>query len=353
MKCEKMYRTKRKSNKTKKIIIVIILLAAIAAFCLYYSPYVFDKYGIKQPNKAISFEINDDNINDVPYCLSKEGIIKSVNLFKKYMSDTYGTNYTYTKGIYKINANMSYKQLGEKFQKPDSVAATVVIPEGKNCYEISKILEQNGICSSKDFIKALNDKYDYEFLSEIKNPEQRPYKLEGYLYPASYEIVEGSSAHDVIDMMLNAMQLRLEDGILEECESKGVSIDDVLTMASIVEKEASGYPADMGKVAGVFWNRLNNPTAQNTPTLGSDPTVHYADLLEKHKQNKAQHTLKSSEREKNVRGVFRAINKNEIEGKSVLIIDDIITTGNTLGECCRILIKAGAKRVCCAALCSA
>ncbi len=281
MKCEKMYRTKRKSNKTKKIIIVIILLAAIAAFCLYYSPYVFDKYGIKQPNKAISFEINDDNINDVPYCLSKEGIIKSVNLFKKYMSDTYGTNYTYTKGIYKINANMSYKQLGEKFQKPDSVAATVVIPEGKNCYEISKILEQNGICSSKDFIKALNDKYDYEFLSEIKNPEQRPYKLEGYLYPASYEIVEGSSAHDVIDMMLNAMQLRLEDGILEECESKGVSIDDVLTMASIVEKEASGYPADMGKVAGVFWNRLNNPTAQNTPTLGSDPTVHYADLLEK------------------------------------------------------------------------
>lgn len=81
--------------------------------------------------------------------------------------------------------------------------------------------------------------------------------------------------------------------------------------------------------------------------------IPYADLLEKHKQNKAQHTLKSSEREKNVRGVFRAASKNEIEGKSILIIDDIITTGNTLGECCRILIKARAKRVCCAALCSA
>ena len=276
-----MYKREKKSSKTKRIIIVLLLLAVICAVCFYYSPYVFDKYGIKQPDKSISFEINDDNINDVPYCLSQEGIIKSVNLFKKYMSDTYGTNYTYTKGIYKINANMSYKQLGEKFQKPDSVAATVTIPEGKNCYEISKILEQKGLCSSKDFIKALNDKYDYDFLSEIENADKRAYKLEGYLYPATYEIVEGSTAHEIVDMMLNAMKLRLDDGIAEECENKNISIDDILNMAAIVEKESSGYPADMSKVAGVFWNRLNNPGAQNTPTLGSDPTVHYANMLEK------------------------------------------------------------------------
>ena len=276
-----MYKTKKKSNKTKIAIIIILVLAIACGAYFYYSPYMFDKYGIKQADKAVNFEINDDNINDVPYCLYKQGVIKSVNLFKKYMSDAYGTNYTYTKGIYKINANMSYKQLGEKLQKPDSVAATVTIPEGKNCYEISKILEQNDICSSKDFIKALNDKYDYDFLGEINNSENRPYKLEGYLYPATYEIVEGTTAHEVVDMMLNAMQLRLDDGILEECESKNISIDDVLNMASIVEKEASGYPADMGNVAGVFWNRLNNPGAQNTPTLGSDPTVHYANMLEK------------------------------------------------------------------------
>ena len=276
-----MYNKRKNSNKSKKIIIVLVLLAVFGAVCFYYGPYMLDKYGINQPDNAVVFEINDDNINDVPYCLYKQGVIKSVNLFKKYIADSYGTKKIKKKGIYKINSNMSYKQLGEKLQKPDSVAKTVTIPEGKNCYEISMILEENGVCSSNDFIKALNDKYDYEFLSEIKNSEQRPYKLEGYLYPATYEIVDGTTAHEIVDMMLGAMKLRLDDGILEQCESKNISIDDILNMAAIVEKEASGYPADMGKVSGVFWNRINNPGAQNTPTLGSDPTVHYANMLEK------------------------------------------------------------------------
>ena len=276
-----MYKTKKKSKKLKVFIIVVIIAAVICGAYFYYSPYMFDKYGIKQENKQVNFEISDDNSGDVPYCLYKEGVIKSVNLFKKYMSDHYGTNFTYQNGIYHLNANMSYKQLGEKFQSPDASAKSVTFPEGKNCKEIAKILEENGICSAKDFIKALDDDYDYDFLDEIDNAENRPYKLEGYLYPATYEFVEGVTAHEAVDMMLSAMKLRLEDGILEECKKKNISIDDILTMASIIEKESSGSPAEMSKVSSVFWNRLNNPNAQNTPTLGSDPTVHYANMLEK------------------------------------------------------------------------
>lgn len=80
--------------------------------------------------------------------------------------------------------------------------------------------------------------------------------------------------------------------------------------------------------------------------------IPYADALVKPKQNEPQHSLKASKRRKNVRGVYKATDKKLIEGKSLLIIDDIITTGNTLGECARILMKAGAKKVSCAALCS-
>ncbi len=80
--------------------------------------------------------------------------------------------------------------------------------------------------------------------------------------------------------------------------------------------------------------------------------IPYADTLEKYKMNKAQHSIKAAEREKNVRGVYRANDRNFLQGKSVLIIDDIITTGHTLGECSRILMKSGCKSVACAVLCT-
>ena len=81
--------------------------------------------------------------------------------------------------------------------------------------------------------------------------------------------------------------------------------------------------------------------------------IPYAELVEKHKKNKAQHTLKGKERESNVQGVYRVIDSQAVADKNILIIDDIITTGNTLGECCKVLKKAGCKNICCAALCAA
>ena len=271
-------KTKKKSKF--KIIIVLILVLLLAAAFFVYRPYLFDKYGIAQEDKAIAFEINEDNKNDVPYCLYQEGIISSVNLFKNYMSAQCGSTFEYKTGIYNINANMSYKVLAQKLQKPDKTNLKVTIPEGKNAYQIAEILEKSGACKAKEFLAALDLDYDYDFLSAIKNPDKRPYVLEGYLFPATYEISEGMTAREIVDMMLSAMSLRLDESFRARCEQKQLSIDEVLSMASIIEKESSGSPAEMSKVSAVFWNRLHHPEAQNTPQLGSDPTVHYADMLE-------------------------------------------------------------------------
>ncbi|MBR2590127.1 MAG: endolytic transglycosylase MltG [Clostridia bacterium] len=270
---------KKKSKKGKIIIILLVLALLIVAFFVY-KPYLFDKYGIAQEDKAVRLEINDDNKNDIPYCLYQEGVITSVNLFKNYMNSEYGSTFEYQTGVYNLNANMSYKVLGLKLQQPDKTNLKVTIPEGKNAYQIAQILEQSGACTAKEFIDSLSQSYDYDFLSAIDNKEMRPYVLEGYLFPATYEIKEDMKASDITNMMLSAMQLRLDESFRAQCEQKNLSIDDVLTMASIIEKESGGSPAEMSKVSAVFWNRLNNPQAQNTPHLGSDPTVHYADMLE-------------------------------------------------------------------------
>lgn len=78
----------------------------------------------------------------------------------------------------------------------------------------------------------------------------------------------------------------------------------------------------------------------------------YVELLEKYKENQTQHTLRRSEREQNVKGVFRVTDKSLCSGKTILLIDDIITTGNTLGECVRVLKKGGCKAVFCAVTCT-
>ena len=79
----------------------------------------------------------------------------------------------------------------------------------------------------------------------------------------------------------------------------------------------------------------------------------YIHSLEKYKQNKVQHTLPGIERRKNVKGVYRPLNKEKLKGKRVLIIDDIITTGSTLAECTKILSRCGCGDICCAVVCSA
>lgn len=81
--------------------------------------------------------------------------------------------------------------------------------------------------------------------------------------------------------------------------------------------------------------------------------ITYKDTLLKTKKNLPQHSISSAKRGDNVKGVYKICNKDLVQGKTILIIDDIITTGNTLGECSKILIKNGCKEVLCATLCSA
>ncbi len=80
--------------------------------------------------------------------------------------------------------------------------------------------------------------------------------------------------------------------------------------------------------------------------------IPYETLLVKHRENQPQHSLTSSQKRDNVRGVYKAVNTDKINGNNILIVDDILTTGHTLGECCRILSKAGGEKIYCAALCA-
>lgn len=128
----------------------------------------------------------------------------------------------------------------------------------------------------------------------------------------------------------------------------------VLVSGSVLEIHGSGF--DVITAVPMFEKKQKKRGYNQSELLGRECSkllnVPYEPLLEKFRDNKPQHSLPRREREKNVHGVFRVFDKEAVKGKRILLIDDVITTGNTLGECVRILKKSGAKTVACAALCT-
>ena len=105
-----------------------------------------------------------------------------------------------------------------------------------------------------------------------------------------------------------------------------------------------------------MYGKGGTKTANHAELLGKEVAkqlgIEYAETLVKIKPNKKQHTLKQSERFKNVKGVFKCSDRELVKGKNILIVDDIITTGATLGECARALKKAGSGKIYCAVFAS-
>lgn len=122
--------------------------------------------------------------------------------------------------------------------------------------------------SDKTYLKQLIDKYWF-ITDDILNADIK-YPLEGYFYPETYFITEEEpTIESITEMMLDMMDQQLKP-LEAEIKSSGFNIHELLTLASIVEKESSNVPSAMPEVAGVFINRINKGIS-----LGSDVTVNY------------------------------------------------------------------------------
>ena len=142
---------------------------------------------------------------------------------------------------------------------------SVLIPEGFEAWQIADKLEAEGIADSEKFLKELDEgEFDFGFIKDISRKENR---LEGYLFPATYELFVGESEHDIICRMLAAFEARIVP--LYEQSGTKYSLDEIVTMASLVEREAAN-DSERDKVASVFYNRL-----EKGMTLGSCATVQY------------------------------------------------------------------------------
>ncbi len=161
----------------------------------------------------------------------------------------------------------------EKPSEPTtSNVVTVMFPEGTSVSQMAQMLEENGVCSASDFMAEANNPLNLEgFSFSIPNPENRTFLLEGYLFPDTYEFYRGESASSAIKRFLKNTESKLTAKIRAECDALGFTLDEILTLASIIQEEA-GNPNEMYKVSSVLHNRLQS---KKFPRLQCDVATFY------------------------------------------------------------------------------
>ncbi|MDR1410324.1 MAG: endolytic transglycosylase MltG [Oscillospiraceae bacterium] len=182
----------------------------------------------------------------------------------------------YLNGVYYVKNNEGLEGLLNTFKSlPVSAKTiTVVFPEGYTTFQMFQRLEEMGVCHQDHLYKALQDvKFYFKFVEKIpENDPNRPFRLEGYLFPAQYDFYEGEDANSVIRRMLDAFDKRWTAAYQKKADQLGMTMDQVITLASIIEKEA-GDAGQMSGISYVVHNRLNH--AASWPSIGCDSTKEY------------------------------------------------------------------------------
>lgn len=246
-----------------------------------YLPYYFDKTGRHQPDIEYTLTVEKSDFeNEVAARLEKEGIIVSSVRFLGYLNKHY-PDFQWYNGTYKLRADMSYEQLCKKLQSPDTRIEYVklVVPEGKTVAGIAALAEQAGLCTAAEFLGAADSyDYDYSFMQELAERDQSVigYKLEGFLFPATYEFRKDTvTAREIVDKMLSTFSGYVTEDIINAAAEKGLTLSRLITFAAAIQGEALDKES-MRMVSSVFWNRLESDFL---PRLQSDSTTNYAKTL--------------------------------------------------------------------------
>ena len=234
----------------------------------------------KEPLTASVTITEGESLGDVTAELKEKGLVKYGYLFQLFASFTHKAE-KITAGSYELSTVMDYSALLNNISSTSAYreTVTVTIPEGYTVEEIFKLMENKGVCSYDDLLKgAQEENFDFDFLKDVKTTKEK--RLEGYLFPDTYEFYKGADAKNVINTMLKNFDERFDSKMEAEMQLLGYSKNDIIIMASIIEKETDG--SDQRNIASVIQNRLKNTWATPKGYLQVDSTIQY--LLKERKK---------------------------------------------------------------------
>lgn len=275
---EKRYTRKQKRMRRLWLSVrpaVVMLLSLVLVFFLARTTvnYVLAKYiEPVDKNDATPIEVTipaSSSASSIARILygacgyEKDGLISSTAAFKVYV-DFVGKANSLKAGTYILSKNMSIKQIVEELCEGNPAKATVkfTIPEGYTIQNIAKVLLDKSLITSEEQLYAAvrtGEAFaNFAFVAEAgttQNATSRSYLLEGYLFPDTYEVYADASVETILIKMLNRFNEVFTDEYVARAQELGLSMDQVITLASLIEREAAA-PDDFSKVSAVFHNRL-------------------------------------------------------------------------------------------------
>ncbi len=242
-------------NEAKKAMLAFLIVLVLLVVGVY-GYYKFETNGTLRKNEEVTLKVEAGSSNSaVAQQLKEEKVIGSTLLFRFFLMDH---DYTFQYGEFTLNKHSSYEEICEILSTQQVVITTTefTIPEGSETREIINILVDTGVGTFDEIAKVINyDEFDYDFIKGLTFDENT-YRLEGYLFPDTYEIYTDESPHDVIDRLLDNFDAKTKL-MRQDAAADGKNFHDIVKMASIVEREAMDSD-EFPIVAGVFYNRLKD-----------------------------------------------------------------------------------------------
>ncbi len=280
-------RDHRKRNRVKarknKRIFTVTWLSMVILLSLMISSYLIggsnDFLAIDRIEAEVDITIPEnvtqEQLNNI---LMECHAIEKPEFFSLFCAITADIDYIQA-GDYTIRTNLDYKELTNTLQAGPDMGDEIKImfPEGLTVVEFAELLEENGVSSKEDILAACNSTTfdeNYPDVAAIDNVDKRYYKLEGYLFPDTYEFFEKDSAEAVIKRFLRNFENRLNDDMRRDINASGYTLDEIVILASIIQAEAASTE-DMYMISAVLHNRLRDGFSHSIYSLDCDSTLFY------------------------------------------------------------------------------
>ncbi len=242
----------------------LIFLMVILFFTAAYFP--------SEENSSIQKIINippGSNAQEIVHILEENQIIRKNNYIFRVLIKLSKLEERLKYGEYNLSPAMNMFQILEKLVRGEVILYKITIPEGYTCTQIAELLEKKEILAQESFLNL------------VKNGEK---SWEGYLFPDTYEVPKGYGSENMIKLLLSNFNHLVDKKLKDKSEEIGFSMDEIITLASIIEKETK-FTEEMRRVSAVFHNRLKKDMK-----LQSCATIQY--ILVKPKEKLEESDLK-------------------------------------------------------------
>ncbi|SMF88996.1 UPF0755 protein [Paenibacillus uliginis N3/975] len=265
----------------KKLAVTVLVLIIIAGGALFYAWNGMKPVASSDTPVEFTIESGMSTVR-IAELLEEKGLIKDALLFKGYLK-LKDEGSRFMAGIYETKPGATYDQLISMLNngevKPEEMMR-FTIPEGYTVLQMAETISSQSGLDAKEFVKLTDQTsgWDGTIVNEIPKDEELRHHLEGYLFPATYELPKDSTEQEILQVMLSQLEKRLDEipDWQELLKQRGLTVHELLTVASLVEREVVAEK-ERALVAGVIYNRL-----EQDMKLEIDATVQY--LLDKPKE---------------------------------------------------------------------